>query len=106
MSFTCPACGAESHNPNDERERFCGRCKQWSVHGPIAISMWTIYLDAKDYPGQYVARRFVVGPGTVSPTTDVMVRPLPDLRDALARRGLVHMARNDGDEPQIVETWI
>ena len=26
MSFTCPRCGAVSHNPNDARERYCGRC--------------------------------------------------------------------------------
>jgi ribosomal protein S27AE len=26
MSYTCPHCGATSHNPNDERERYCGRC--------------------------------------------------------------------------------
>ena len=27
MSYTCPRCGAVSHNQNDERERYCGRCK-------------------------------------------------------------------------------
>jgi hypothetical protein len=25
-SFVCPHCGAESFNPNDIRERYCGRC--------------------------------------------------------------------------------
>lgn len=25
-SFTCPRCGAESFNPNDIRERYCGHC--------------------------------------------------------------------------------
>jgi hypothetical protein len=25
-SFTCPRCDAVSHNPNDARERYCGRC--------------------------------------------------------------------------------
>lgn len=25
-SFTCPRCGAKSFNPNDIRERYCGRC--------------------------------------------------------------------------------
>lgn len=24
--FTCPRCGAESHNPNDAREQYCARC--------------------------------------------------------------------------------
>ena len=31
MSYTCPRCGAVSHNPNDERERYCGRCKTFEV---------------------------------------------------------------------------
>ena len=25
-SFRCPRCGAVSYNPNDIRERYCGRC--------------------------------------------------------------------------------
>lgn len=25
-SFVCPRCGAESFNPNDISERYCGRC--------------------------------------------------------------------------------
>jgi hypothetical protein len=24
--FRCPRCGAVSHNPNDAREQYCGRC--------------------------------------------------------------------------------
>lgn len=24
--FTCPSCGAVSHNPNDAAQRYCGRC--------------------------------------------------------------------------------
>jgi hypothetical protein len=26
VAFTCPRCGSVSHNPNDERERYCGWC--------------------------------------------------------------------------------
>jgi ribosomal protein S27AE len=29
-SFTCPKCGATSHNPNDLREGYCGRCHEWT----------------------------------------------------------------------------
>ena len=25
-TFTCPQCGARSANPNDVREKYCGRC--------------------------------------------------------------------------------
>lgn len=29
-SFTCPRCQAVSYNPNDIRERYCGRCHQFA----------------------------------------------------------------------------
>lgn len=28
-SYTCPFCGAVSHNPNDALFRYCGRCHEW-----------------------------------------------------------------------------
>jgi hypothetical protein len=30
-SFVCPRCGAQSFNPNDIRERYCGRCHAFIV---------------------------------------------------------------------------
>jgi hypothetical protein len=42
-SFVCPHCGAESFNPNDIRERYCGRCHQFeddrldAMVGSVAI---------------------------------------------------------------------
>lgn len=30
QTFTCPRCGATSHNPNDVREAYCGRCHDWT----------------------------------------------------------------------------
>jgi hypothetical protein len=30
-SFECPSCGAVSYNPNDIRERYCGRCHAWQL---------------------------------------------------------------------------
>jgi hypothetical protein len=35
-SFVCQHCGAESFNPNDIRERYCGRCHAF-VDDPPAI---------------------------------------------------------------------
>jgi hypothetical protein len=30
MPYTCPRCGMISHNPNDEREGYCGNCHDWT----------------------------------------------------------------------------
>lgn len=34
MSFVCARCTKESHNPNDEREGYCGYCKDWTGRHP------------------------------------------------------------------------
>jgi hypothetical protein len=34
VSFTCPRCGATSHNPNDEREGYCGACHAFTGSAP------------------------------------------------------------------------
>ena len=39
-AFVCPYCGAESHNPNDVRERYCGRCHVF-VDDPFTVLMKT-----------------------------------------------------------------
>ncbi|HWT30767.1 MAG TPA: hypothetical protein VN240_07040 [Propylenella sp.] len=31
-SITCPRCQLRSYNPNDIRERYCGRCHDWHVN--------------------------------------------------------------------------
>jgi histidine triad (HIT) family protein len=36
-SFTCPRCGATSHNPNDVREGYCGRCHAWTRDSPCVF---------------------------------------------------------------------
>lgn len=36
MSYTCPRCGAVSHNPHDENERYCGRCHEFEDEGKNA----------------------------------------------------------------------
>lgn len=48
MSFTCPECGRTSHNPNDERYRYCGACHKFfpgeadEPAGVVAISQLII----------------------------------------------------------------
>lgn len=32
-AFTCPRCGATSHHPTDAKEKYCGRCHDWTRDG-------------------------------------------------------------------------
>ena len=38
-SFACPRCQAVSYNPNDIRERYCGRCHQFADDASPALDM-------------------------------------------------------------------
>jgi len=46
--FTCPLCGAVSHNPNDARHRYCGRCH---VFVDDAEAMLKARRDIRRVPG-------------------------------------------------------
>lgn len=73
------------------------------------LAMWTVYDHPSDFPRGYVARRFEIGKGLdgPQPTDDVVgAGDLQQLRDSLRHAGLVCLTRNEGDEPQIVETWL
>ena len=40
MSFTCPKCLMVSHNPNDERERYCGNCHRYFTEDDALLAAW------------------------------------------------------------------
>lgn len=71
------------------------------------LVMWTIYDHPTDWPEWYVARAFTITPEGSEPGDTVELhRDIEALRRAMQRRGLYCLPRNEGDEPQIVETWI
>lgn len=72
--------------------------------------MYVLYNNPLDYPGKYVARRFLVGdPAFPDGIPDrlplVVAESLADARRALPA-GLCNINRSNGDEPHIVEVWI
>jgi hypothetical protein len=80
--------------------------RQSEAHERGNLNIWTVYDHPKDFPDGFVARRFeCLGPAPVA-TNDVVQGDLPAIRDAFSRCGLTRLLRNDGDEPQIVESWI
>jgi hypothetical protein len=72
------------------------------------LSIWTVYSHPKDFPHSYVARRFEVGGGEPEPvaTGDIVQGELSMIRASFVCCGLVCLARNEGDDPVIVESWI
>ena len=66
------------------------------------MNLWTVYASPSDFPGQYVARRWVLD----TPTTDVLVAATLEELRALLPPGLHCLPRNVLDDAVIVETWI
>lgn len=71
------------------------------------LSMWVIYEDPADYPGQYVARMHQVGAGTVAVNPEpVIVAPsLQEVR-AVVPEGKVRLDPQPGEDPKIKEVWL
>jgi hypothetical protein len=71
------------------------------------LSMWTLYDRPTDHPEGFIARRFEIrreqGP---TATGDTLTGELDEIRKVLWGAGLMKLSREDGDEPQIVETWV
>jgi hypothetical protein len=70
------------------------------------LSMWTVY----DHPDGYAARKFEVEDAQPVATKETLLATdepgLELLRDAFQQAGLVCMPRSEGDDPQIIETWV
>ena len=72
--------------------------------------MYVLYNNPSDYPGKYVARRFLVGdpafPDGIPDALPLAVTEfLEDARLAVPP-GMYNIGRMDGDEQHIVEVWI
>jgi hypothetical protein len=72
------------------------------------IIMWTVYDHPVDHPDSFVARKFEIDSiSGAKPTTDVIVaKGLDRIRLIMMARGLTCLARDEGDDPKIIETWI
>jgi hypothetical protein len=71
--------------------------------------MWRVYKHPKDYPSEYVARKFVITEDFYGPNNEsISSRSLRDVRSALRSlyRGLIQLKRLPDDGPDIVEVWL
>ncbi len=60
MAYTCPKCGRTSHNPNDERHRYCGACHQFEDTGDVVPADLAFLMFLVQENG-YGAVRFIAG---------------------------------------------
>lgn len=125
MSFICPRCGVESHHPLDEDYGYCAKCHEFaenrvrstakaihdiskSARDRGVLPMWTVYNHPKDYPEGFIARCFETGGGHSAPvaTAFAIMGQIEVIRQCMLRCGLYCMTRSEGDDANIVETWM
>ena len=71
------------------------------------LAMWTVYAFPADYPDKYVARKHLVTAGGPIATQETRISESIDtIRRAFGLEGLYLIPRSDGDEPQIIESWL
>lgn len=68
----------------------------------VGLVMWVVYRSPKDFPGVFVARKWLID-GATQETVQAIT--LEGVR-ALIPQGLHRMARDVSDDPCIVETWL
>jgi hypothetical protein len=70
------------------------------------MTIWTVYDHPLDAPDLFVARKWVVGKGTLTATNEMRgCNDLEGLR-AMLPRGLTRLYRHPHDDPKILEVWI
>ncbi len=70
------------------------------------MNLYVVYRNPSDFPGQYVARRQTVGPGTIRIAAQPLaVGTLDQVRTALPP-GLTRLERSPADDPAIFEVWL
>ncbi len=72
------------------------------------LEFWTVYDNPKDFPGQFVARRFEVSGGQEpQPTKDALLgKTFKDIEEHFSKQGFTWLGRNRGDDPVIVGTYM
>ena len=73
---------------------------------PVELSMWAITKNPTDFPGQFVARRWVIGAGVMAVTVDHLVSDTLEGVRALLPPYLVRLPRDPNDDPAILESWV
>lgn len=71
-----------------------------------ALNIWTVYNRPADFPHGYIARRFEVDAHGPTPTQDVVIGDLRIIREGFRQAGLTCVPRSEGDDLNIVESWL
>lgn len=70
------------------------------------LAIWTIYNSPEDYPGLFVARKWLMIDGVETPTNEGFASESLEVVRAHIPPGLILTPRSEQDDPVIVESWL
>ncbi len=72
------------------------------------LKMYALYYKPSDYPDHYVLRGVTINPGyTVFDKEPLMVeKEVEKIHEEMQKKGLIFLLRDEGDEPQILGSYI
>jgi len=75
------------------------------------LAIWTVYFDTSDFPGKYVARRFILDRPTehskVADTIESVREWIAEDSKSFSQQGdVIKLPPGYKDEPTIVEVWL
>lgn len=68
--------------------------------------MWIVHFDPLDFPGMFVARRWLYGLGGTRATSDLVVDTSLEKVRAQLPMEFIRVPRHFTDDPKIVEVWL
>lgn len=79
---------------------------EYLADAPLLLEQWVVTASPSDFPGQFVARKWLIGAGLTAVTD--MFETADDLAQLRSRLpfGLTCIGRQPGDDPVIVEVWL
>jgi hypothetical protein len=72
------------------------------------LEIYTIYWDAKDFPGEYVVRKFTIAGPDPIPDKELFMRTydVDEIHDRMISMGLTILPRGQDDDKAIVCSYI
>jgi hypothetical protein len=70
------------------------------------MNQYVIYNNPKDYPGKFVVRQWIIGPGTVHSGELICIASTIEEARAKMPHGVEQLPVFESDDPVIAEVWM
>ncbi len=72
------------------------------------LAIYTVYKHPKDYPDDFIVRRFIIDSGIPVPDEEVFMyaKTVEEIHDRFVRAGKFFINRYEDDDPKIIGVYL